>query len=96
VEIHANRLEEVEGLTQKTISHITCRAVTEIGPFLEMVATFSGCGAQLVCMKGPRWSEELEEAGEILAHSGYVTGKIVKRVLPRSGVQRTLLFFDEK
>lgn len=96
VEIHAKRLEEVPDISRTTFSHITCRAVTEIGPFLDMVVGFTGSGAQLVCMKGPRWSEELQEAGEVLARSGYVAGKIVKHVLPRSGVQRTLLFFDEK
>jgi len=94
VDIHATRLEEVPELQDVTFSHITCRAVTEIGPFVEMVAGFSSTRAQLVCMKGPKWSDELEAAGDIIEQSGYVTGKNVKYELPKSGVQRTLLFFD--
>ena len=41
VEIHAKRLEEVPNLSSGTFSHITCRAVTEIGPFLDMVVGLS-------------------------------------------------------
>jgi len=94
VDIYASRLEEVPELKKVSFSHITCRAVTEIGPFVEMVSGFSHTGAQLVCMKGPKWSDELEAAGNVIDQSGYLTGKNVKYALPRSGVQRTLLFFD--
>lgn len=94
VDIYAKRLEEVPELQEGTFSHITCRAVTEIGPFIEMVSGFSKTRAQLVCMKGPKWSDELAAAGDVIEQSGYVPGRNVKCVLPKSGAQRTLLFFD--
>ncbi|BHH82554.1 16S rRNA (guanine(527)-N(7))-methyltransferase RsmG [Desulforhopalus sp. 52FAK] len=94
VDIYAKRLEEIPELQEEAFTHITCRAVTEIGPFIEMVSGFSKTRAQLVCMKGPKWSDELEAAGDVIEQSGYVPGKNVKCVLPKSGVQRTLLFFD--
>lgn len=96
VDIYAKRLEEVPQLTKSTFSHITCRAVTEIAPFLQMVSAFSSTGAQLICMKGPRWSEELGLAQTVIEDSAYSLGNTVEHVLPNSKVQRTLLFFDVK
>ncbi|MFT5698448.1 MAG: 16S rRNA (guanine527-N7)-methyltransferase [Desulforhopalus sp.] len=92
VDIRANRLEEEPDLTQISFSHITCRAVTEIGPFVEMVSGFSATGASLICMKGPKWSEELNAAKDIVEQSGFKVGSIVEHVLPQSGAKRTLLF----
>lgn len=94
VDIRANRLEDEPGLTGKSFSHITCRAVTEIGPFVEMVSGFAATGAQLICMKGPRWSEEVKDAKHSIEISGFQLGNVVEHVLPQSGVKRTLLFFD--
>lgn len=94
VDVRANRLEDEPELTQGRFSHITCRAVTEIGPFVQMVSGFSATGAQLICMKGPKWGEELSEAKHIVESSGFKAGKVVEHVLPQSGVKRTLLFFD--
>ena len=94
VDIRANRLEDEPSLKKGLFSHITCRAVTEVGPFVEMVTVFSGTGAELICMKGPKWSEELSEAKDIVEKSGFKVGKVVEHVLPQSGVKRTLLFFE--
>ncbi|PHR30166.1 MAG: 16S rRNA (guanine(527)-N(7))-methyltransferase RsmG [Desulfotalea sp.] len=96
VDIRANRLEDEPDLTQDSFSHITCRAVTEIGAFVEMVAGFSATGAQLICMKGPKWSEELDAAKTIVESSGFKVGEHVEHVLPQSGAKRTLLFFDKR
>ena len=93
VDIRASRLEDEPGLTGESFSHITCRAVTEIGTFVEMVSGFSATGAQLICMKGPKWSEELKEAKNSIEISGFQLGNVVEQVLPQSGVKRTLLFF---
>lgn len=94
VDIRASRLEDEPGLTGGDFSHITCRAVTEIGPFVEMVSGFAATGAQLICMKGPRWSEELQDAKKSIEISGYQLGNVVEHILPHSGARRTLLFFD--
>ena len=93
VEVLANRLEDNPGLNISSFTHITCRAVTEIGPFLEMVAGFASTGAEVICMKGPRWAEELEGAREIMEKTGYNQSNIVEYTLVQSGAQRSLLFF---
>ncbi len=41
-------------------SHITSRAVSEIKLFLAMCGRFMAPGVQVICMKGPKWQEELE------------------------------------
>ena len=96
VDIRANRLEDEPSLYKGRYTHITCRAVTEIGPFVEMVSEFSTTGAELICMKGPKWVEELSDATEIVENSGFKVGQTVQHVLPQSGVKRTLLFFAGK
>ena len=96
VDIRANRLEDEPSLCKGTYSHITCRAVTEIGPFVEMVSEFSTTGGELICMKGPKWVEELSDATEIVEKSGFKVGQAVQHVLPQSGAKRTLLFFEGK
>lgn len=94
VTVYPKRLEEIPGLTGDNFSHITCRAVTEIAPFLEMVAPFSKSGTQLLCMKGPRWQEELDQATDAMRKSGFKAGRIMEHVLPISGAQRAILFFE--
>lgn len=96
VDIRANRLEDEPELIEERFSYITCRAVTEIGPFVEMVSDFSVTGARLICMKGPKWVEELDEASEVIEKSGFKVGDAVEYVLPQSGAKRTLLFFEGK
>ncbi|MCP3892510.1 MAG: 16S rRNA (guanine(527)-N(7))-methyltransferase RsmG [Desulfobulbaceae bacterium] len=92
VAIHADRLENtLELCDDKSISHITCRAVTEIGPFLQMVESFSSTGAKVIIMKGPRWQEELKAAGEIVAGSAFQLSDTVECSLPFSGAKRCLV-----
>lgn len=40
-------------------THISSRAVSEIKVFLVMVNRFMKPGVQVICMKGPKWEEEL-------------------------------------
>lgn len=75
-------------------SHITGRAITEIGPFLQMVARFAPTGARVICMKGPKWREELDAAGEIASRSPYRLSQVIEHQLPFSGAKRSLLVFD--
>jgi 16S rRNA (guanine527-N7)-methyltransferase len=76
------------------VSHITGRAITEIGPFLRMVGRFAPTGAQVICMKGPKWREELDTAGGIVDRSPYKLGQVIDHVLPFSRAQRSLLLFN--
>ena len=85
--------DEAELLSNTGFSHITCRAVTDLSTFLEMVKRFSGSGCSLICMKGPKWQEELDGVADILQQS-YVLKKVIKQSLPFSGAERNLLLFE--
>lgn len=75
-------------------SHITGRAITEVGPFLRMVERFAPTGARVICMKGPKWREEMDAATEIVSRSPYRLSQVIEHVLPFSGAKRSLLLFD--
>ncbi len=88
--------DEVQLPSTLEFSHITARAVTEIGAFLQMVERFSQSSPQLICMKGPKWREELASASEILERSPYSLERVVECTLPFSGAERSLLMFGVK
>jgi len=95
VTILACRVEDEARLpSAKVFTHITCRAVSEIGPFLKMVERFAPAGPQVICMKGPKWQEELTAAAGIVAGSPYRLTRVVEHVLPESGARRSLLLFS--
>jgi len=95
VKILSCRVEEEEQLPAAgKFTHITARAVTEISSFLQMVERFSPMGPQLICMKGPKWQEELAVASEVLSQSSYVLNRVVERDLPFSKAKRNILIFD--
>jgi 16S rRNA (guanine527-N7)-methyltransferase len=87
------RIEDEEKLPSATFfSHITARAVSDIGVFLGMVERFSAAGAEIICMKGPKWQEEVAVAAEIV-EKGYTLRERVELVLPFSGAGRALLIY---
>ena len=95
VRILSCRVEDEEQLpSTQEFTHITARAVTEIGAFLQMVARFSSTGPQLICMKGPKWQEELKAAREVLDCSAYRLERVVHCALPFSGAERSILLFN--
>ncbi len=87
---------EVQLPSRQIFSHITGRAITEIGPFLLMVERFAPTGPQVICMKGPKWQEELATAAEIVSRSSYRLTKVIEHTLPFSGAKRSLLLFDSR
>ncbi len=93
--IYQGRMAPDSPLCAERFTHITCRAVTEIGPFLQMVSGFNGSGAALLLMKGRRWEQELEAAQPVLHKSGYKLEGVEKIVLPLSGAEHFLLNFTE-
>lgn len=94
VKILSCRVEDKEQLpSTQEFTHITARAVTEIASFLPMVERFSSSGPQLICMKGPKWQEELAAASEVLAHSSYRLDRVVECTLPFSRAERNILMF---
>ncbi len=94
VEVLACRIEDEDSLPSATgFTHITSRAVTEIGGFLEMVARFSCPGLQVICMKGPKWQEELHRASDVVRDLQFVQHLVVIKALPFSCAERVLLVF---
>ncbi len=88
------RVEDEEQLpSTKAFTHITSRAVSDIGTFLQMVERFAPAGPRVICMKGPKWQEELAAAEAILAGSPYRFTEVFEHVLPDSGARRSLLLF---
>lgn len=97
VDVLSCRVENESRLSSHTrFSHITGRAVTEIGPFLELAERFSPSGAKVLLMKGPKWKEEIDAAVKILETSPYGLMEVVECALPFSGAKRALLLFAVK
>jgi 16S rRNA (guanine527-N7)-methyltransferase len=94
VEILAGRIED-EQLLSPTVefTHITSRAVSDIAGFLAMAGRFMRPETRLVCMKGPKWQEELRGAGALIDTLPVVLEDVVEQTLPYSGALRALLVF---
>ena len=94
VEILAGRIED-EQLLSPTVefTHITSRAVTDIAGFLAMAGRFMRPELRLVCMKGPKWQEELRAADALIGTLPVVLEDVVEQTLPHSGALRALLVF---
>jgi 16S rRNA (guanine527-N7)-methyltransferase len=91
------RVEDEKQLpSARAFTHITSRAVTEIGPFLRMVERFAPTGPRVICMKGPKWREELTAAAAIIAGSPYKLTEVVEHVLPWSRAARSLVLFSSR
>lgn len=92
VHIHCSRIEEVPELaTNEAITHITSRAVSDIKGFVEMTEAFADHPALRLCLKGPKWQEELSEAENILADYGLSTVKTDEYALPVSQATRAIV-----
>lgn len=94
VHIVTGRIEDERLLpSDLPCSHITSRAVSDIAGFLAMADRFLRPGLKLICMKGPKWQEELAAAAEFLAGLPIAREEIVERRLPCSGALRVLIVF---
>lgn len=94
VDVLACRVEDERLLPSATdFSHITSRAVTDVAGFLGMAARFSKPGLEIICMKGPKWQEELESAAQLIAELRFVRKEAITHILPFSSAERTLLVF---
>jgi 16S rRNA (guanine527-N7)-methyltransferase len=86
--------DEAQLPSAQAFTHITGRAITEIGPFLRMVGRFAPTAPRIICMKGPKWREELDAAGEIPGKSPFQLKQVIEHQLPFSGARRSLLLFE--
>ncbi len=94
VEIKNGRIEDERLVPSSSrFTHAVSRAVNEIGPFCKMLTRFSYGNMQVVCMKGPRWQEELERTSSDygITISQYTVKEFV---LPSSGAMRFLITFE--
>lgn len=95
VEVIAARIEDVD-VESISFTHITSRAVAEIVTFLQMVEPVVDKNSSIVCMKGPKWKQELDNASGYLEETGVVLTKSQEFVLPFSGAKRAILTFQRR
>ncbi len=95
VAVYTERMSPDSDLCGERFTHITCRAVADIGDFFRLASGFAGSGADLLLMKGPAWEEELDAARPTVEKLGYRLEKVGKIILPFSGAERFLLNFTE-
>ena len=92
VHVFCSRVEDAKAVHETdSITHITCRAVSDIKGFLEMTNALSTSTVCRLCLKGPRWQEEMAEAHETLQQYGCHTERVVEYTLPFSGAQRAIV-----
>jgi 16S rRNA (guanine527-N7)-methyltransferase len=97
VEVLAGRVEDEELLPSSAIfTHITSRAVTDSGAFLGMVSRLCGGKTRVICMKGPRWREEVAGLETISPAISFEHTGTMERELPFSGAKRALLTFSRQ
>lgn len=94
VTIVAGRIEDDRQLpATMPFTHVTSRAVADIAGFVTMAGRFAQPGLKLICMKGPKWREELAAADAVVASSPFQLEEVIETTLPFSGAIRALLVF---
>ncbi len=92
VQVHACRIEdEVLPSSEMPVTHITSRALNDIGTFLAMVGKFSTPDVEIVCMKGPKWRQEMDIPAAGIRSGNLQLVRTLDLILPFSGARRTLV-----
>ncbi|MCK5340557.1 MAG: 16S rRNA (guanine(527)-N(7))-methyltransferase RsmG [Desulfobulbaceae bacterium] len=78
-----------------SFSIITCRALTRIDTFLELVKKYSPEGGMVICMKGPKGEEEIENWGREKAKIPFALTATHTHELPFSKAARRLIVFTK-
>ena len=94
VDIFAKRIEEIPTNSFSGAS-FTSRAVAEIAEFSRMIKNLLSDDARVICMKGPKWEEEMTEATSSLRESDLELTQIEEFVLPFSSAKRAILYFHK-
>ncbi len=95
VEVIADRIENIDAEKLRCRS-ITSRAVADIEQFLQMVEGLAEPETEIICLKGPKWQNELEQATTYLLRAGLVLDRVEEFVLPFSQAKRAMLFVRKK
>jgi 16S rRNA (guanine527-N7)-methyltransferase len=85
--------DETFALTHGQFPLITSRAVTEIGPFLDLVATVTPPQGQVLCMKGPKAEGELATWRAQWPVTPFTMERSLSFTLPLSGAGRKIVVF---
>ncbi len=92
ISVLALRLEGGLALPDEQLyTSVVSRAVTDVGGYLSMCARWCRPGCRVICMKGPRYLEELQEAGA--SAGGWELAEVKEYHLPFSQASRALLVF---
>lgn len=89
------RIEEYD-TTGAFFSHITSRAVAEIGVFIEMLLPFLTYQHKIVLMKGPKWQDEIDKCSELFMRTGVELLSVQEFELPFSHAKRAILTLQRK
>jgi 16S rRNA (guanine527-N7)-methyltransferase len=96
IQVLEERLEqEAPGFAawSQAIPLFISRAFTAIGPFLALCEPFTCLGGRVICMKGPKAGEELQEWRQQHPESRFALTATLETKLPLSGTPRKLLVF---
>lgn len=89
------RVEDEEKLpTESGFTHICSRAVSDIQVFLAMCRRFARPETKVICMKGPKWKEELDLYLAEGAAQPFTLSTAKQYVLPESKSLRHVMVFD--
>jgi 16S rRNA (guanine527-N7)-methyltransferase len=80
--------------TDGGFTHITSRAVSEIRLFLAMCNRFAAADTQVICMKGPRWREEMDSLTASDSEKIFRLASTTEYILPESKSTRNVMVFD--
>lgn len=86
--------DEVKLPTESGFTHITSRAVSEIKLFLAMCDRFAATGSKVICMKGPKWKEELNSFDASNSDKVFKFVSTTEYILPESKSLRNVMVFD--
>ena len=93
IDVLSNRLEQGSRLgSEEKYTCVIGRAVADIGQFLSMCDRFAKSGVRVVCMKGPKFRQELDEAAGTITN--WKLTFLKEYNLPFSGSSRALLVFE--
>ncbi|MFA6283082.1 MAG: 16S rRNA (guanine(527)-N(7))-methyltransferase RsmG [Desulfurivibrionaceae bacterium] len=99
IEVLCGRLEKTSGVVAGqplSVPLVTSRAFTDISEFLLHTAAVNPAGGRVICMKGPRATEEIEAWRLAQPESPYRLQEIVELTLPFSGKARNLVVFTKE
>jgi 16S rRNA (guanine527-N7)-methyltransferase len=95
VEVIDTRIEPGEKQQENTFPLITSRALSNIAEFLELIRHSSSPGGLILCMKGPKAEDEINQWQKASPRSPFTLVDSTKYHLPFSGDIRNIVTFKK-